>query len=158
MLTKLGYARAEFPIITRPSASNIALQPLEFGGVLRDEPTRKVFFGMTITPWDEVLSRLSPVQTDARLLASNSQLCWMLHVASFCTPCCMLLRKVWNQSNFFCWHFEQFIFMSQMYSLGGEASGASIAGLILWADTACRSLKKSGSNSPRLAVLTRNKL
>ena len=91
VLTKLGYARAEFPIITRPSASNIALRPLEFGGVLRDEPTRKVFFGMTITPWDEVLSRLSPVQTDARLLASNSQLCWMLHVASFCTPCCMLL-------------------------------------------------------------------
>ena len=75
VLTKLGYAKAEFPIITRPSASNIALRPREFGGVLRDEPTREVFFGMTITPWDEVLSRLSPVQTDARLLANNSQHC-----------------------------------------------------------------------------------
>ena len=34
------------------------------------------------------------VQTDATLLANNSQHCWMLHVASVCTPCCMLLRKV----------------------------------------------------------------
>ena len=30
---------------------------------------------------------LSPVQTDATLLANNSQHCWMLHVASVCTPC-----------------------------------------------------------------------
>ena len=37
---------------------------------------------------------LSPVQTDATLLASNSQHCWMLHVASVCTPCCMLLDVV----------------------------------------------------------------
>ena len=34
------------------------------------------------------------VQTDATLLANNSQHCWMLHVASVCTPCCMLLRIV----------------------------------------------------------------
>ena len=27
-------------------------------------------------------------------MASNSQHCWMLRVASFCTPCCMLLRIV----------------------------------------------------------------
>ena len=33
----------------------------------------------------------SPVQTDSTLLANNSQHCWMLHVASVCTPCCMLL-------------------------------------------------------------------
>ena len=37
---------------------------------------------------------LSPVQTDATLLANNSQNCWMLHVASVCTPCCMLVRVV----------------------------------------------------------------
>ena len=43
---------------------------------------------------------LGCVQTDATLLTNNSQHCWMLHVASVCTPCCMLLRKVWNQSNF----------------------------------------------------------
>ena len=36
-------------------------------------------------------SVLSPVQTDATLLGNNSQHCWMLHVPSFCTPCCMLL-------------------------------------------------------------------
>ena len=36
----------------------------------------------------------SPVQTDATLLANNSQQCWMLHVASVCTPCGMLLRVV----------------------------------------------------------------
>ena len=35
-----------------------------------------------------------PVQTDATLLANNSQHCWMLHVASVCTPCCMLLYVV----------------------------------------------------------------
>ena len=34
------------------------------------------------------------VQTDATLLANNSQRCWMLHVASVCTPCCMLLDVV----------------------------------------------------------------
>ena len=34
------------------------------------------------------------MQTDATLLANNSQHCWMLHVASVCTPCCMLLRVV----------------------------------------------------------------
>ena len=31
------------------------------------------------------------MQTDATLLGNNSQHCWMLHVASVCTPCCMLL-------------------------------------------------------------------
>ena len=33
----------------------------------------------------------SPVQTDATLLANNSQHCWMLHIASVCSPCFMLL-------------------------------------------------------------------
>ena len=37
---------------------------------------------------------LSPVQTDATLLANNCQHCWMLHVESVCTPCCMLLSVV----------------------------------------------------------------
>ena len=34
------------------------------------------------------------MQTDATLLANNSQHCCMLHVASVCTPCCMLLDVV----------------------------------------------------------------
>ena len=34
------------------------------------------------------------VQTDATLLANNSQHCWMLHVASVCTACYMLLDDV----------------------------------------------------------------
>ena len=34
------------------------------------------------------------MQTDATLLANNSQHCWMLHVAPVCTPCCMLLDVV----------------------------------------------------------------
>ena len=41
--------------------------------------------------WEEILGC---VQTDATLLANNSQHCWMLHVASVCTPCCMLLDVV----------------------------------------------------------------
>ena len=40
------------------------------------------------------------MQTDVTLLAKNSQHCWMLHVKSVCRPCCMLLCKVWNKSNF----------------------------------------------------------
>ena len=36
----------------------------------------------------------SPVQTDSTLLANNSQHCWILHVASVCTPCFMLLDVV----------------------------------------------------------------
>ena len=43
---------------------------------------------------------LSPVQTDATLFPNNSQHCWMFHVASVCTLCCMLLRRVWKRSNF----------------------------------------------------------
>ena len=31
---------------------------------------------------------------DATLLANNSQHCWMLHVVSVCTPCCILLDVV----------------------------------------------------------------
>ena len=31
---------------------------------------------------------------DTTLLAKNSQHCWILHVASFCTACCMLLHFV----------------------------------------------------------------
>ena len=34
------------------------------------------------------------VQADATLLTNNSQHCWMLHVASVCTRCCMLLDVV----------------------------------------------------------------
>ena len=34
------------------------------------------------------------MQTDATLLTNNSQHYWMLHVASVCTPCCMLLDVV----------------------------------------------------------------
>ena len=37
---------------------------------------------------------LGCVQTDATLLTNNSQHYWMLHVASVCTPCCMLLDVV----------------------------------------------------------------
>ena len=37
---------------------------------------------------------LGCVQTDATLLTNNSQHCWMLHVASVCTPSCMLLDVV----------------------------------------------------------------
>ena len=42
---------------------------------------------------------LSPVQTDATLLANNFQHCWMLHVASVCTHCCMLLRVIAQSLN-----------------------------------------------------------
>ena len=41
-----------------------------------------------------IIIKLIIKQTDARLLAKNSQHCWILHVASVCTPCCMLLRVV----------------------------------------------------------------
>ena len=34
------------------------------------------------------------MQTDTSILANNSLHCWMLRVASICTPCCMLLRVV----------------------------------------------------------------
>ena len=37
---------------------------------------------------------LRPVQTLATLLANKTQHCWAQHVASVCTPCCVLLRVV----------------------------------------------------------------
>ena len=36
--------------------------------------------------------------------------CCMLHVASVCTPCWMLLRKVWNRSNFSANNSQHFLF------------------------------------------------
>ena len=48
-------------------------------------------FGHTKFCRDAIFLLLSPVQTDATLLANNSQHCWMSHVASVCRPCCMLL-------------------------------------------------------------------
>ena len=42
----------------------------------------------------KIILAWSPLQTDATLLANNSQHCWMFHVASVCTPCCMLLEVV----------------------------------------------------------------
>ena len=41
---------------------------------------------------------LRPVQTLATLLANKRQHCWAQHVASICTPCCVLLRLVGS-----CW-------------------------------------------------------
>ena len=38
--------------------------------------------------------RLGCMQTDATLLANNFQHCWMLHVGSVCTLCCILLEVV----------------------------------------------------------------
>ena len=40
------------------------------------------------------IESLSRVQKDATMLAINSQHCWMLHVESVCTTCCMLLDVV----------------------------------------------------------------
>ena len=37
---------------------------------------------------------LSPVQTNATLLANNSHHCWISHVGSVCAHCCMLLRVI----------------------------------------------------------------
>ena len=37
---------------------------------------------------------LSPVQTDATLLAKNPEHFYTLHIVSFCLPCCMLLYVV----------------------------------------------------------------
>ena len=41
---------------------------------------------------------LRPVQTLGTLLANKTQHCWAQHVASVCTPCCVLLRLVGH-----CW-------------------------------------------------------
>ena len=44
--------------------------------------------------WQSSFTSLGYLQTDTKLLPNNSQHCWMLHVASVCTPCCMLLGVV----------------------------------------------------------------
>ena len=49
--------------------------------------------GVATTP-SLYLQGLSPVQTGATLLPNNSQHCWILYVASVCTPFCILLGKV----------------------------------------------------------------
>ena len=47
-----------------------------------------------LSGFELMVSSLSPVQTDATLLANNPKHGWMLHVASVCTPCCTLLDIV----------------------------------------------------------------
>ena len=49
---------------------------------------------LRIYPNSKLHAASSPVQTDATLLANSSQHCWMLHVASVCTPSYMLLDVV----------------------------------------------------------------
>ena len=44
--------------------------------------------------WELLAEKFGWVQTDTTLLTNNSQHCWMLHFASVCTPCCMLLDVV----------------------------------------------------------------
>ena len=57
-------------------------------------PPHPFFFRPLFYVTREFYRFLSPVQTDATLLANNSQHCWMLHVAPVCSPCCMSLRVV----------------------------------------------------------------
>ena len=44
-----------------------------------------------MSPQEVLMNMQSAMQTDATLLANNSQ-----HVVSVCTPCCMLLRVIWS--------------------------------------------------------------
>ena len=65
-----------------------------------------------IYPLRKSVSALSPMQMDATLLANNSQHCWMLHVASSCTSCCIWLEVVaqaWNRSNFWANNSKHFL-------------------------------------------------
>ena len=53
-----------------------------------------MIFGINITQYQVQILLLGCMQTDVTLLANNSRHCCMLHVASVCTPCCMLLDVV----------------------------------------------------------------
>ena len=60
----------------------------------RPVPTNPDTFETTFLTLTRIRVHLRCVQTNATLLTNNSQHCWMLHVASVCTPCCMLLDVV----------------------------------------------------------------
>ena len=64
------------------------------------------------------------MQTDATLLANNSQHYWMLHVASVCTACCMLLLRVvalsLNPINFFCQQLPKFLLFHDRRSVAQQ--------------------------------------
>ena len=53
----------------------------------------------SVTPFNSNLNILKPhANRRSSLLPNNSQNCWMLHTASVCTPCCILVRVVGS-----CW-------------------------------------------------------
>ena len=60
----------------------------------RPVPTNPDTFETAFLTLTRIRVHLGCVQTDATLLTNNFQHCWMLHVASVCTPCCMLLDVV----------------------------------------------------------------
>ena len=60
----------------------------------RPVPTNADTFETAFLTLTRIRVHLGCVQTDATLLTNNSQHCLMLHVASVCTPSCMLLDVV----------------------------------------------------------------
>ena len=63
------------------------------------------------------------MRTDATLLTINSQHCWMLHVASVCTPCWMLLGVVapsLKPVKFFSQQFPTFLFFCDHRSVAQQ--------------------------------------
>ena len=56
----------------------------------------KIFFGAPPPPYPKVwmTATPSPLSQGQDPALNNSQYCWMLHVVSICTPCCMLLCVV----------------------------------------------------------------
>ena len=96
----------------RPAAVFILERRLLASGILHEENMAKPFlssllsrilFGVVSASSTEcadycasvwIERYLEPHRNGRNMLASNSQRCWMLHVASVCTPCGMLLRVV----------------------------------------------------------------
>ena len=49
------------------------------------------------------------METDATSLANKSQHYWVLHVAADCTPCYVMLHRVWNRSNSWATNSQHFL-------------------------------------------------
>ena len=76
-----------------------AALPKEFSTVAVQE--KKNYWGKRLLCWFKTFTELHTVKCEFSFQTfffckdpcKRTQHCWMLHVASVCTPCCMLLRK-----------------------------------------------------------------
>ena len=80
--------------IVRTAWSRIVLVHVSWSELIHRQFFFPILDQRLVTWYRDIFPRTNSTLPSTTLLANLSQHCWMLHVASVCTPCCTLLRFV----------------------------------------------------------------